>query len=53
MPNNSGGLTPATPAPQQPPNGTYTLGGLANGDYVVRVVTPAGRRLTFPGGDGS
>lgn len=45
----SGGLTAGDPTTTSAANGTYTLGGLANGSYVVRAVTPAGRRLTFPG----
>ncbi|CAN5334017.1 hypothetical protein BH09PLA1_BH09PLA1_27360 [soil metagenome] len=30
-------------------DGTYTLAGLADGAYIIRVVRPSGRRLTLPG----
>ncbi|MBC8106257.1 MAG: proprotein convertase P-domain-containing protein [Anaerolineae bacterium] len=45
----SGTFNAGDPSTVSAANGTYTLGGLANGSYVVRAVTPAGRRLTFPG----
>jgi subtilisin-like proprotein convertase family protein len=46
--DSSGGLSAGDPTTTTDAGGNYVFGGLANGTYTVRVVTPAGRRLTFP-----
>ena len=51
--NDNGQLDGGEQNVTTPAGGAYTLGGLADGTYVVRAVTPSGQRLTFPGGGGS
>jgi subtilisin-like proprotein convertase family protein len=46
--DNSGTVSAGDTTTTSDASGNYSLGGLANGTYTVRVVTPAGRRLTFP-----
>jgi subtilisin-like proprotein convertase family protein len=47
--NNNGTLDGGETNVLSGAGGAYSLAGLADGTYVVRAVTPAGRRLTLPG----
>jgi subtilisin-like proprotein convertase family protein len=51
--NNNGTLDGGEQNVASGAGGAYSLGGLADGQYLVRAVTPSGRRLTLPGGNGS
>jgi hypothetical protein len=51
--NGNGSPDPGEASVVTPAGGVYVLGGLANGSYLVRAVTPAGRRLTLPAAPGT
>ncbi len=51
--NDNGQLDGGETSVSSTTGGAYTLGGLDDGDYIVRAVTPSGQRLTLPGGNGA
>ncbi len=48
--NNNGLFDGSEPSSVTPAAGTYALAGLADGNYIVRIVPPAGTRQTAPAG---